>query len=77
MKRIEVEPIHFEWNAGKRPQSRQKKANPRLNASKCWNQGFWYGDGREATEPSVIMRRRDYLRLLKLARSASGGGERG
>jgi hypothetical protein len=68
--RIETAAIEFEWRANKGPQSRQKKANPRLNASLCWNQPFWYGDGSPATERSVIIRRRDFMRLMKLAREA-------
>lgn len=46
-------PIEFEWD---RPASFEKKTV----SARCWNSHFWYGDGRSATEASVIMRRSDY-----------------
>ena len=57
-------PIQFEWNPPKR-NGRELRALP---AGRCWNRPFWYGGGEPATEPSVIVRKSDFDRLLKDAR---------
>lgn len=64
--KVETAAIQFEWKPPR--SSKSKKEHPRLNASRCWNNGFWYGDGSVATERSVIIRRSDFLKLMKLAR---------
>lgn len=48
-------PIEFEWDAREPLRGKQRGV-----AQRCWNRFFWYGDGRPATEASVILRRRDY-----------------
>lgn len=68
--RIEVKKIQFEWNSTSEP----TRGYPRLNAAKCWNNPFWYGDGSPATEPSVILRESDYKKLRRLARLAPSKG---
>jgi hypothetical protein len=64
MSKRKTYPIHFEWNARKPTRGYQRQPSTR-----CWNNPFWYGDGEPATEPSVIIRRRDYNALLRKARA--------
>lgn len=56
--KIEAKRIAFEW----KPMEPKKRA-----AQCCWNRAFFYGDGSPATEPSVVIRYRDYVRLLRAA----------
>ena len=51
-------PIQFEWD----------NTSGCVITKRCWNRPFWYGDGEPATEPSVIVRKSDFDRLLKDAR---------
>jgi hypothetical protein len=51
-------PIEFEWNPPER----------KTVAARCWNGHFWYGGGEPATEPSVIIRKSDFDKLLRDAR---------
>lgn len=59
-------PIQFEWNARTPPRGYGRRV-----AARCWNEPFFYGDGAPATEPSVIVRRRDYNALLRKLRELS------
>lgn len=72
MSKRKTYPIEFEWNARVPARGKQKGV-----AQRCWNSFFWYGDGRVATEPSIIIRRSDYnamrRELRKLRGSRSGG----
>ena len=60
-RRPQTVPIEFEW----KPLDKKK-----LPAARCWNGHFWYGDGESATERSVIVRRKDFDALVKIARKA-------
>ena len=55
-------PIQFEWG----------NTSGCVITKRCWNKPFWYGDtGELATEPSIIVRKSDFDKLLKDARRAS------
>lgn len=56
--------IEFEWNAPPKPKND-------VVTARCWNHPFWYGDGTPATEPSVIVRKSDFDRLLRDARKGA------
>ena len=59
--RPKTHPIQFEWD----------NTSGCEILKRCWTKPFWYGDGEPATEPSVIVRKSDFDKLLKDARRSN------